>query len=171
MSARAAWRLEQLGFDRVYRYTAGKIDWFSAGLAREGRLAAVPRASDVVRTDVVTCGVDDLVGDLHGRVHAAGTDRVVVVNEQRVVLGVLDPLALAAAPETRAEDVMDAGPLTYRPDTLVLELVERFQSGSPPVLVTTGDGELLGLLHRDDVLATADHAPDRVPSTRAAPTG
>ena len=27
MSPRAAWRLLQLGFERVYDYTAGKIDW------------------------------------------------------------------------------------------------------------------------------------------------
>src|SRR3982751_5217946 len=119
MSARAAWRLEHLGFGRVYRYTAGKVDWFGAGLPREGRLAAVPRAADLVYKDIVTCRPDEHVGSVHARVHAAKIDRAVVVNEEKIVLGVLDRLALAAAPETPAEDVMDAGPLTYRPDALL----------------------------------------------------
>ncbi len=39
MSPRAAWRLESLGFTRVYDYVAGKVDWFAAGFPREGRLA------------------------------------------------------------------------------------------------------------------------------------
>jgi CBS domain-containing protein len=158
MSARAAWRLESLGFDPVYRYTAGKVDWFGAGLPREGRLAAVPRAADVARRDIATCGPDETIGRVHERVHAAGLDRAVVVNEQRIVLGVLDRLALTAGPETRAEDVMDAGPLTYRPDTLLTEVIEYMQSGLAALLVTTCDGELVGLVVRDDLLAAGDHA-------------
>ena len=62
MSARAAWRLESLGFARVYRYAAGKVDWFGAGMPREGRLAAVPCAADVVRKDIVTCRPDERIG-------------------------------------------------------------------------------------------------------------
>ncbi len=43
MSPRAAWRFESLGGTRVYDYVAGKVDWFAAGLPREGRPAqAVP---------------------------------------------------------------------------------------------------------------------------------
>src|SRR5437899_9203092 len=102
MSARAAWRLETLGFARVHRYTAGKVDWFGAGLPCEGRLAAVARAADAARRDITTCGPDETVGTVHARVHAAGLDRAVVVNERRIVLGVLDRLALEALPETRA---------------------------------------------------------------------
>ena len=32
MSDRAAWRLESLGFTRVYRYTPGKDGWLAMGL-------------------------------------------------------------------------------------------------------------------------------------------
>jgi hypothetical protein len=32
MSPRAAWRLEGLGFERVYDYVPGKADWFASGL-------------------------------------------------------------------------------------------------------------------------------------------
>ena len=38
MSNRAAWRLESLGFTQVYRYTAGKRDWFAFGFAMAARL-------------------------------------------------------------------------------------------------------------------------------------
>jgi len=31
LSARAAWRLETMGFQEVYRYTPGKADWLAAG--------------------------------------------------------------------------------------------------------------------------------------------
>ena len=32
MSPRSAWRLEGLGFERVYDYVPGKADWFASGL-------------------------------------------------------------------------------------------------------------------------------------------
>ncbi len=151
MSARAAWRLESLGLERVYRYTAGKEDWFAAGLPREGRLSAVPRAGDVARRGVPTCAPDERVGDVRARVRDAGGDRAVVVNAQRIVLGVLDHLALQAEPDAPAEAVMDAGPVTYRPDTLQSELVHHLQEhGVSAALITTADGELVGLFCRDD---------------------
>ena len=36
LSARAAWRLESMGFQEVYRYTPGKADWLAAGWDTEG---------------------------------------------------------------------------------------------------------------------------------------
>jgi len=36
LSARAAWRLESMGFQEVYRYTPGKSDWLAAGWETEG---------------------------------------------------------------------------------------------------------------------------------------
>ena len=41
MSPRAAWRLEGLGFERVYDYVPGKADWFASGLPKEGRLVGL----------------------------------------------------------------------------------------------------------------------------------
>ena len=58
MSARAAWRLESLGFSQVYRYTPGKMDWLARGLPREGAAAAVIQADDLVRQDGVHLSVD-----------------------------------------------------------------------------------------------------------------
>jgi rhodanese-related sulfurtransferase len=36
MSPRAVWRLEAMGFSRVYDYAVGKVDWMAAGLPTEG---------------------------------------------------------------------------------------------------------------------------------------
>src|ERR671925_424954 len=110
MSARAAWRLETLGFARVFRYSPGKQDWFAAGLPREGRLAGAPRR------DVPTCRLTDRVGEVQERVRAAGWDQCLVVNEQRIVLGRLRGKGLEAPDETPAEEVMEPGPTTFRPN-------------------------------------------------------
>jgi hypothetical protein len=70
MSARAASRLASLGFMNVYRYQAGKADWFAAGLPREGKEAHVPRVADVALRDVATCRLDERVGDVRDRMRA-----------------------------------------------------------------------------------------------------
>ncbi len=67
MSARAASRLISLGFSHVYRYQAGKADWFASGLPREGKEAHVPRVADVAKRDVATCRLDERVADVRDR--------------------------------------------------------------------------------------------------------
>ena len=49
MSPRAAWRLESIGFTRVYDYVAGKADWGSFGLPLQGTKGL--RAGEFVRAD------------------------------------------------------------------------------------------------------------------------
>ncbi|HYW89631.1 MAG TPA: CBS domain-containing protein [Chloroflexota bacterium] len=155
MSARAAWRLEEtLGFDTVYRYTPGKVDWLAAGLPREGEMAAVPRIGDVADRDVPTCGTAERVGEVRRRLQQDAQDPCVVLGQRRVVLGRVRAKDLEANPDAAVEDVMDPGPVTYRPDTLLAELVEHLQqlprSKANRILVTTSDGELIGLLRRAD---------------------
>src|SRR5258708_11918772 len=116
MSPRAAWRLESLGFAEVYDYAAGKADWLAWGLPREGRAAQVPTVGEVARRDVTTCGLADRVTDAKARAQAAGFEACVVVNERRVVLGLLRSQELDADPDAVAEQVMRAGPTTYRPN-------------------------------------------------------
>jgi CBS domain-containing protein len=41
----------------VYDYVGGKLDWLAAGLASEGTNATRPRAGDVARREVPTCGL------------------------------------------------------------------------------------------------------------------
>jgi CBS domain-containing protein len=151
MSARAAWRLETLGFTQVFCYPSGKQEWFAAGLPREGRLAAVPRAVDVARTDVPTCGLTDHVGEVRERIRAAGWDQCLVLNEQRIVLGRLRGKRLEAPADTPVEQIMEAGPTTFRPNEeldMVSEWMESQDLSS--VLVSSLDGELIGVLFRED---------------------
>jgi hypothetical protein len=120
MSARAAWRLESLGFPNVYRYEGGKADWMANGLPFEGHQSRVPRVADVLRRDVPTCGPDERVAVARER--ATGWDECVVVNEAGVVLGSLRRKALDGDADATAADVMDPGPSTYRLDVGVEEL-------------------------------------------------
>src|SRR5438445_9552098 len=109
MSRRAAWRLESIGFTRVYDYVAGKADWGSFGLPLEGTKG--PRAGEHVRADVPTCRLEERLQDVR-RVVSAGWDTCIVVNESRVVLGRLGRKALASEEDAAVEGVMTAGPST-----------------------------------------------------------
>ncbi len=157
MSPRAAWRLEGLGFSKVHDYAPSKVDWFAAGLPMEGGLASVPTVGEIARGDVPTCAPGEYVGEVRGRVRGAGWDRCVVVNEERVVLGLLREKDLASDPETTAEEAMRPGPTTVRPDTPAGKMVERLQKrGTASVMVTTPDGVLVGLMYREDAERPAD---------------
>src|SRR5213593_4649822 len=127
MNARAAWRLEVIGFPRVYRYAPGKADWKAAGLTTEGSHRPL-RAIDVLRRDPPTCRPADPVA------HAVRTaqDRdwptvCMVVNEAGVVLGRLRRDALDPASTSTVLEIMEAGPTTIRADEDLAGLVERMQ--------------------------------------------
>jgi len=147
-------RLDLLGFENIYLYAAGKWDWFAHDLPMLGTRAELPQAKDVARRDAPTCGLAETVGDAHQRAQAAGWELCVVVAEGRVILGRLRRDAWNAPPATPAEDVMENGPTTVRPDELLAPLVERMQKrkvGS--ILVATADGVLIGNIERADAEA------------------
>lgn len=147
MSARAASRLAMLGFTEVYRYQAGKADWFAAGLPREGAEAHVARVADIAERDIPTCGVRECVGDLQERVRAAGRDVCVVVDAERIVLGIVDAEALGGDPATVVESIMKPDPVTFRPHLRTGEIPDYVRERRVRhVLVTTSDGVLIGLL-------------------------
>ncbi len=157
MSPRAAWRLEGLGFSEVYDYAPSKVDWFAAGLPMEGGLASIPTVGDAARREVPTCAPKEKVGKARERIWGTGWDRCVVVNEARVVLGLLREKELASDPEATAEEVMRSGPTTVRPDTPAGKMAERMQKrGTASIVVTTPDGELVGLMYREDAEHTTD---------------
>jgi CBS domain-containing protein len=157
MSPRAAWRLESLGFTSVYDYVPGKQDWLAAGLPREGNIAAQPRAADVARPDVPTCDLAERVGTIRERIAGAGWEECLVVNEQRVVLGILRQEQLGnAGYDDTAEDAMKPGPSTFRPHVHIEEMARfmaRHDLESSPV--TTSDGVVVGMLRREDAEAAA----------------
>jgi CBS domain-containing protein len=141
-----------MGFERVYDYVPGKADWSASGLPTEGTLAGVPTVGDAARSDVPTCAPSEKVGEARERTKAAGWDRCVVVNEGRVVLGLLREKDMDSDPEEMAEQAMRNGPATFRPNEPVEKVAKRMRErGVSAVLVTTSDGRLVGMLQRDAV--------------------
>src|SRR5260370_16447062 len=87
----------------------------AAGLRTEGTNAAHPRAGDVSHKDAPTARVDERLGDVRGRVRASGWEAVVVINDERVVFGLLGSKELDKDPELRIEVAMRPGPSTFPP--------------------------------------------------------
>lgn len=132
LSARAAHRLEALGFAEVYDYVASKVDWTANGLPIEGDELRVRHIGDLAR-DVPTCHLGETPdGDC------------VVVDEANVVLGLV-----------RGGRIHE-GPPTYRPDVTVEEMAERLKEHPEPrVLVTNADGTLVGIADPADIVGAA----------------
>lgn len=152
MSSRAAWRLETLGFTKVYRYTAGKTDWLSNGLPSQGESSGELRIGAIAHRDTPTCRLGQRIGELR-----VPDDLCVVVNDEGVILGDLRAKALQADPDTPVEQVMDPGPSTYRPNTSANEMAHHLlDSGARRVLVADADGRLIGWINRDDVTRALD---------------
>ncbi|HEV2686037.1 MAG TPA: CBS domain-containing protein [Actinomycetota bacterium] len=144
----------------MYDYSAGKDDWQAAGLPTEGTNGERPRAADVARKDVPTCGLQETLGDVRAR--ASGWNVCVVVNEQRVVMGLLRAKELDADHDRLIQEVMRPGPSTFRPHVSITEMAtymtEHKLESSP---ITTSDGKLIGILLRDDAVAAADQLRDQ----------
>jgi len=121
MSPRAAWRLEQLGY-QVADYVAGKADWLAAGLPVEGP----EQPPGLVLVEVPTCGPDD-----------RPDHDCVVVNAEGVVLGEWRDGELRTGPSTERADA--------HPDDLRKRMAE---SGADSYLITTPGGVLLGAFRR-----------------------
>ncbi len=156
MSPRAAWRLESLGFSQVYDYTDGKLDWLAAGLPTEGTNASGPRAGDIARRDVPTCVPNEGIGKVRQRVSAAEWNACVVVNDERVVFGLLRSEELARGTAEPVEAVMRPGPSTFRPHVPIEEMAHymlHHDLASSPI--TTSDGRLVGLLRAEDAARVA----------------
>jgi predicted transcriptional regulator len=143
----------------VYDYVDGKLDWMAAGLPTEGTNARLPRAGSTARKDVPTCGLKDRLADVRDRARAQGWDSVVVVNEERVVLGLLRSAELDKDADLLIERAMRPGPSTFRPYVSLHEMahfmVEHKLENAP---ITTSDGRLVGLLMQKDVVAAMDEA-------------
>ena len=134
----------------------GKLDWLAAGLPSEGTNAERPRAGNVARKDVPTCRLDERLGDVRDRVREARWDACVVVNEERVVFGLLRSPELETNLDLGIEGAMRPGPSTFRPFVSIEEMaafmIEHDLDSSP---ITTSDGRLVGLLRRQDAAKAA----------------
>jgi len=145
----------------VHDYLDGKLDWLAAGLPTEGTNAERPRAGTVARGDVPTCRLDEPVGAVRERVRAAGWDACVVVNDERVVLGMLREAELDRDDGEQIERVMRPGPSTFRPHVPIGE-VARFMVAHdlPTSPITSSDGRLIGVLRREDAVQAARQLHD-----------
>lgn len=147
MSPRAACRLETLGFEHVYDYAPGKVDWLARGLPTDGEQVSDERAGDAARDDVATCGLHERVADVLLRVEASPYGFGLVVSRTGVLLGRLRKRALEGDPRAKAEDVMEPGPSTVRPHQPLAPLLERLERRNlRTAIVTDPEGRLVGVV-------------------------
>jgi CBS domain-containing protein len=123
----------------------------------EGEFADVPTAGRLARRGVVTCGLDDRVGDVRPRVEASPYGFGLVVYGPDIVLGRLPMSAMKdARDDATAEEVMSPGPTTVRADTPADELAERLAKGDlKTAIVTTPEGGLIGIVTRAELEAAS----------------
>ena len=151
LAPRAAARLEALGCGDVAVYGPGKAGWLADGLPSGGSRRPEQRVSAVADPDVplvpgtaTLAEAATIVGD---------ADVGIVVDGQRVVLGLLRPETFGLDPSTPVADVLQPGPSTFRPSMTIGELVEYFRtSDESRAIVSTHTGEWIGLIRRGDVL-------------------
>src|ERR1700694_4077657 len=143
MHARAACRLETLGFTPVYRYSPGKADWRAMGWPTQGRHAHTLRALHAVTRDVPVCILAEPVSIAAERAKLAGVSTCIVVDPTGTVLGRLRGQALTPDDHRPAEAVMENGPTTTRADEDLAAVVERMtRRNVTELLVTDPDGRL-----------------------------
>jgi hypothetical protein len=125
----------------------GKADWLGHGLPRESENAGVPYAGDLVDADPPYCALSDDASVVRARLEGSGHAHCLVLGDGRVVLGRVSRSALdSASGHATAEELMEAGPSTVRPNTPVSELEKRLaESDLETMIVTTPRGQLLGV--------------------------
>jgi predicted transcriptional regulator len=102
----------------------------------------------------VKCALGERIGVVRARVEDSAYGFALVVSAGGVLLGRLRKATLEGDPEAIAEDVMEAGPSTVRRDEELGTLVARLREGDLNyALVSTPDGELVGVLRRSDAEA------------------
>ena len=146
LSARAARRLETLGFTDVCDYTASKAAWMACGLPVEGTVRSSTRAGAIARTTILRCSLGEKVGDLRDRF---GDETVcVVLDDDGIVLGAVRRGGHAARrhhPRRRrpATGTADGPPEHHRPRSSPAAWIA---TGGRTCYVTTVEGRLLGLV-------------------------
>jgi CBS domain-containing protein len=147
LSPRAACRLETLGFEQVYDYVPGKVDWLARMLPVEGARANETRVGDLARDDVVTCGLGDDAVEVGNRIEESPYGFALVEAEDGTLLGRLRRSAIEAG--KTAEEVMSPGPSTVRPDADVDELRGKLDAKDlKTAIVSTPEGRLIGVVLR-----------------------
>ncbi len=151
MSPRAAWRLEAFGFEHVYDFVGGKLEWRERGLPTVGTGPFHLVAGQVLRPATATCRPDAPAGEVRRRMTASADSICVVTNEHDIVLGRLRWKDLPEDDRAPVEAFMQLGPATVQRREELTALSERMhRAGVKTILVTTPKGRLLGIVNRDD---------------------
>jgi rhodanese-related sulfurtransferase len=151
LSARAARRLELLGFVDVYDFVASKMAWMGCGLPVEGTEPASAQAGAIARRDVPRCVPGERVADVRTRFDDRGIC-VVVDGDESIVVGVVRQEVAALPSATPIEDVLQPAPPTVRPSIAADDLARSMdEDGRDYVLVTTLEGTLIGTILRSDL--------------------
>lgn len=130
------------------------MDWIGAGLPWEGSDASQPTLGSLATPDVPVCSIDETIGATRARLGDAPT--CVVLNDERIVLGLVAADALDAGDDQPVSAVMEEGPSTYRPHVPAAEMAERLaKHPEDRILVTTADGRLVGIAGADDITEAA----------------
>ena len=116
----------------------------------------MPRAGTLARVDAPTCRLDERLGEVAARVRGEGWEVCVVVNEHRIVLGILRSEHLEEDAARTVEEVMQPGPSTFRPHVFITEMAEfMLEHKLDSVPITTGEGELVGVLRQEEAVEAA----------------
>src|SRR5687767_11168841 len=119
-----------MGFREVYDYVPGKAAWLGMALPFEGDKGPETRAGAVAQRDTPTCTLDEV----------GGAGEFCVVIEDGIVLGVVE------------DGEMKPGPSTFRPSVPRAELAAYLdEHDQRRALITTLDGRLIGVVHRQDL--------------------
>jgi CBS domain-containing protein len=114
----------------------------------EGRRAAEPTIATVIRSDVPRFGLNERASTMRDAMRSGGWEWAAVVNARGVLLGRVRARDLDD-PNAKAEDVMEEGPSTYRPNVGLDELLRRMLDHRfEMAFVTDPDGRLRGLVTR-----------------------
>ena len=130
------------------------MDWLVHQRPIEGTQAAEPTVGQLARDDVVSCRLGEPVGLIRERVRESPYPFAIVLSSSRVVLGRLPASRCAGDADQPVEQVMDPGPKTVRPhrtaQSIASDLADRNLRW---VIVTTPDGELIGVASRENLEA------------------
>ena len=151
MSPRAAAWLEQLGFD-AYDYAVGKVDWMAHGLPMQGTAASQPTAGAFLRDDAATCTLETPTDEIEQRIDASPYGYALVLVERIVLRARHAARPTGRAADASAAQLMESGPSTSRPHTDPGELAASARrAGARSAILTTPEGELLGVVRASDL--------------------
>ena len=101
---------------------------------------------------MITCSLDDRVGEVRERIAASPYGFALVTSAGRVLLGRVRGRLLDCDPELPVEDVMEEGPSTVRPDKPAADLAKGLLEGELHfAIVTDPEGRLIGVVRRRDL--------------------